>query len=176
MQGYTCTNRCSVCARACVFHRSGFFSHFLPQLIPPFKPQVSSETDTRYFDEEFTAQTITITPPEKCKCAVIRFHHTNTPNLHPIARGHGRCCCMLVACSGVWKSEATVHIRDFWNKRTVVGFLFSILIGFHILRSCTITGFIFQRKQMCNIVHVNCFVHKVRFSSCFILPYWSLCS
>uniref|UniRef100_A0A8C7UNL2 non-specific serine/threonine protein kinase n=1 Tax=Oncorhynchus mykiss TaxID=8022 RepID=A0A8C7UNL2_ONCMY len=37
------------------------------KLIPPFKPQVSSETDTRYFDEEFTAQTITITPPEKCE-------------------------------------------------------------------------------------------------------------
>uniref|UniRef100_A0A674N341 non-specific serine/threonine protein kinase n=1 Tax=Takifugu rubripes TaxID=31033 RepID=A0A674N341_TAKRU len=36
-----------------------------PQLVPPFKPQVTSETDTRYFDEEFTAQTITITPPEK---------------------------------------------------------------------------------------------------------------
>uniref|UniRef100_A0A8C9VG02 non-specific serine/threonine protein kinase n=1 Tax=Scleropages formosus TaxID=113540 RepID=A0A8C9VG02_SCLFO len=39
------------------------------KLIPPFKPQVSSETDTRYFDEEFTAQTITITPPEKCDTA-----------------------------------------------------------------------------------------------------------
>ncbi|XP_033876935.3 RAC-gamma serine/threonine-protein kinase-like isoform X2 [Acipenser ruthenus] len=35
------------------------------KLIPPFKPQVSSETDTRYFEEEFTAQTIAITPPEK---------------------------------------------------------------------------------------------------------------
>ncbi|KAA8582320.1 hypothetical protein FQN60_009060 [Etheostoma spectabile] len=33
------------------------------KLVPPFKPQVTSETDTRYFDEEFTAQTITITPP-----------------------------------------------------------------------------------------------------------------
>lgn len=33
------------------------------QLVPPFKPQVTSETDTRYFDEEFTGQTITITPP-----------------------------------------------------------------------------------------------------------------
>uniref|UniRef100_A0A8B9GU63 non-specific serine/threonine protein kinase n=1 Tax=Astyanax mexicanus TaxID=7994 RepID=A0A8B9GU63_ASTMX len=33
------------------------------KLIAPFKPQVTSETDTRYFDEEFTAQTITITPP-----------------------------------------------------------------------------------------------------------------
>lgn len=39
-----------------------------PQLVPPFKPQVLSETDTRYFDEEFTAQTITITPPDRCKC------------------------------------------------------------------------------------------------------------
>lgn len=37
------------------------------QLVPPFKPQVTSETDTRYFDDEFTAQTITITPPDKCK-------------------------------------------------------------------------------------------------------------
>uniref|UniRef100_A0A8C1R0N4 non-specific serine/threonine protein kinase n=1 Tax=Cyprinus carpio TaxID=7962 RepID=A0A8C1R0N4_CYPCA len=33
------------------------------KLVPPFKPQVTSETDTRYFDEEFTGQTITITPP-----------------------------------------------------------------------------------------------------------------
>ncbi|XP_061647089.1 RAC-gamma serine/threonine-protein kinase isoform X2 [Phyllopteryx taeniolatus] len=36
------------------------------KMVPPFKPQVTSETDTRYFDEEFTAQTITVTPPEKC--------------------------------------------------------------------------------------------------------------
>ena len=35
------------------------------QLNPPFKPQVTSETDTRYFDEEFTAQMITITPPDQ---------------------------------------------------------------------------------------------------------------
>lgn len=35
------------------------------QLTPLFKPQVTSETDTRYFDEEFTAQTITLTPPDK---------------------------------------------------------------------------------------------------------------
>ena len=37
----------------------------LLQLSPPFKPQVTSETDTRYFDEEFTAQMITITPPDQ---------------------------------------------------------------------------------------------------------------
>ncbi|XP_032964394.1 RAC-alpha serine/threonine-protein kinase isoform X4 [Rhinolophus ferrumequinum] len=35
------------------------------KLCPPFKPQVTSETDTRYFDEEFTAQMITITPPDQ---------------------------------------------------------------------------------------------------------------
>ena len=37
------------------------------KLAPPFRPHVTSETDTRYFDEEFTAQTITLTPPDKCK-------------------------------------------------------------------------------------------------------------
>uniref|UniRef100_A0A8C9VL47 non-specific serine/threonine protein kinase n=1 Tax=Scleropages formosus TaxID=113540 RepID=A0A8C9VL47_SCLFO len=35
------------------------------KLIPPFKPHVTSETDTRYFDDEFTAQSITVTPPDK---------------------------------------------------------------------------------------------------------------
>lgn len=40
---------------------------FVHQLTPLFKPQVTSETDTRYFDEEFTAQTITLTPPDKCE-------------------------------------------------------------------------------------------------------------
>ncbi|GCB59776.1 hypothetical protein scyTo_0014011, partial [Scyliorhinus torazame] len=35
------------------------------KLTPPFKPQVTSEMDTRYFDEEFTAQIITITPPDR---------------------------------------------------------------------------------------------------------------
>lgn len=39
-----------------------------PQLLPPFKPQVTSEVDTRYFDDEFTAQSITITPPDRCEC------------------------------------------------------------------------------------------------------------
>ncbi|NXO46684.1 AKT2 kinase, partial [Locustella ochotensis] len=37
------------------------------KLVPPFRPQVSSELDTRYFDEEFTAQSITVTPPERCE-------------------------------------------------------------------------------------------------------------
>ncbi|KAI7793276.1 v-akt murine thymoma viral oncogene homolog 2, like [Triplophysa rosa] len=38
------------------------------KLVPPFKPQVTSETDTRYFDDEFTAQIITVTPPDKLNC------------------------------------------------------------------------------------------------------------
>lgn len=47
---------------------------FSAQLVPPFKPQVTSETDTRYFDDEFTAQSITITPPDKCKCKLWLSH------------------------------------------------------------------------------------------------------
>ncbi|NXG51791.1 AKT2 kinase, partial [Psilopogon haemacephalus] len=35
------------------------------KLVPPFKPQVTSEVDTRYFDDEFTAQAITVTPPDR---------------------------------------------------------------------------------------------------------------
>lgn len=50
------------------------------QLVPPFKPQVTSETDTRYFDEEFTAQTITITPPGQGSTKP----HTHTHTVHLI--------------------------------------------------------------------------------------------
>jgi len=32
---------------------------------PPFKPQVTSITDTRYFDKEFTAQPVQLTPPDQ---------------------------------------------------------------------------------------------------------------
>lgn len=49
----------------------------LQQLVPPFKPQVTSETDTRYFDEEFTAQTITITPPGQGNITPVSFHFQN---------------------------------------------------------------------------------------------------
>ncbi len=50
--------------KCCVNAGWGSSNRFsVPQLVPPFKPQVSSEIDTRYFDEEFTGQTITITPP-----------------------------------------------------------------------------------------------------------------
>lgn len=31
---------------------------------PPFKPQLITDTDTRYFDTEFTGQSVELTPPE----------------------------------------------------------------------------------------------------------------
>lgn len=34
------------------------------QIQPPFKPQVTSDTDTRYFDQEFTGESVELTPPE----------------------------------------------------------------------------------------------------------------
>lgn len=37
---------------------------FIFQLTPPFKPQVTSDTDTRYFDSEFTGESVELTPPE----------------------------------------------------------------------------------------------------------------
>ncbi|XP_015785669.1 RAC serine/threonine-protein kinase isoform X2 [Tetranychus urticae] len=33
------------------------------KVIPPFKPAVTSETDTRYFDSEFTGESVKLTPP-----------------------------------------------------------------------------------------------------------------
>lgn len=35
------------------------------QILPPFKPQVESETDTRYFDQEFTGESVLLTPPNQ---------------------------------------------------------------------------------------------------------------
>lgn len=32
---------------------------------PPFKPQVESDIDTRYFDSEFTGESVELTPPER---------------------------------------------------------------------------------------------------------------
>ncbi|XP_065202032.1 RAC serine/threonine-protein kinase [Planococcus citri] len=34
------------------------------KITPPFKPQVTSDTDTRYFDQEFTGESVELTPPE----------------------------------------------------------------------------------------------------------------
>merc|ERR1712226_888526 len=34
------------------------------KLEPPFRPQVMSDTDTRYFDTEFTGESVELTPPD----------------------------------------------------------------------------------------------------------------
>ena len=34
------------------------------KILPPFKPQVTSDTDTRYFDSEFTGESVELTPPD----------------------------------------------------------------------------------------------------------------
>ena len=34
------------------------------QIEPPFKPQVTSDTDVSYFDKEFTGESVKLTPPE----------------------------------------------------------------------------------------------------------------
>ncbi|XP_030750712.1 RAC serine/threonine-protein kinase [Sitophilus oryzae] len=36
----------------------------LKRITPPFKPQVTSDTDTRYFDQEFTGESVQLTPPD----------------------------------------------------------------------------------------------------------------
>lgn len=36
----------------------------LKKITPPFKPQVTSDTDTRYFDSEFTGESVQLTPPD----------------------------------------------------------------------------------------------------------------
>ena len=37
------------------------------RIVPPYKPQVSNATDTRYFDSEFTGQSVELTPPDPYK-------------------------------------------------------------------------------------------------------------
>lgn len=35
------------------------------KITPPFKPSVTSDTDTRYFDSEFTGESVELTPPDQ---------------------------------------------------------------------------------------------------------------
>lgn len=56
----TCLPLC--CASVCVLTLPfGLLS--LGQIPPPFKPLVTSDTDTRYFDELFTGEMVNLTPP-----------------------------------------------------------------------------------------------------------------
>ncbi|TMS14635.1 RAC-beta serine/threonine-protein kinase [Larimichthys crocea] len=76
------------------------------KLTPLFRPQVTSETDTRYFDEEFTAQTITLTPPDKCK-----YPGTVSTVVQPSARRQ-LISCVLFLQMPVWtaRTRASQHI------------------------------------------------------------------
>jgi len=42
------------------------------RVTPPFKPQVVSDTDTRYFDSEFTGESVELTPPDHTSSHLIQ--------------------------------------------------------------------------------------------------------
>lgn len=46
------------------FHCINWSDLLQKKIPPPFKPQVTSDTDTRYFDSEFTGESVELTPPE----------------------------------------------------------------------------------------------------------------
>lgn len=66
------------------------------KITPPFKPQVTSETDTRYFDSEFTGESVELTPPdttgplgaiqEEPYFSQVSFDTLHNPMIPPLAR------------------------------------------------------------------------------------------
>lgn len=50
--------------------------------MPPFKPQVTSDTDTRYFDSEFTGETVELTPPEASNLGQLNSITEDAENPH----------------------------------------------------------------------------------------------
>ncbi|KAJ0175904.1 hypothetical protein K1T71_008078 [Dendrolimus kikuchii] len=48
------------------------------KIAPPFKPQVESDTDTRYFDSEFTGESVELTPPDH-DAALARIQEEHFP-------------------------------------------------------------------------------------------------
>lgn len=46
---------------------------------PPFKPQVESDTDTRYFDSEFTGESVELTPPDADAAGLARIQEEHFP-------------------------------------------------------------------------------------------------
>ncbi|XP_077918933.1 RAC-beta serine/threonine-protein kinase isoform X3 [Halichoerus grypus] len=71
------------------------------KLLPPFKPQVTSEVDTRYFDDEFTAQSITITPPDRFFSSALCQTHLSGPS-SPASRILS--CPHLCAQTWIWET------------------------------------------------------------------------
>jgi serine/threonine protein kinase len=52
---------------------------FSKDMQPPFRPQVTSDIDTRYFDKEFTGENVQITPPNG---TIFDRHATSNPIKH----------------------------------------------------------------------------------------------
>merc|ERR1719318_661546 len=46
------------------FANINFDDLYHKRIQPPFKPQVESDTDTRYFDDVFTGEAVQLTPPD----------------------------------------------------------------------------------------------------------------
>lgn len=57
------------------------------QIQPPFKPQVSSDTDTRYFDEQFTKEPVQLTPPGAHSLANPPPEHMDMPYFESFSFG-----------------------------------------------------------------------------------------
>ena len=66
MRVRSCATRSSptLTGRRCITSRciQLIFLHFLFEIEPPFKPGVTDDTDTRYFDQEFTNEPVQLTP------------------------------------------------------------------------------------------------------------------
>jgi len=50
------------------FHSINWADLEKKRITPPFKPQVVNDTDTRYFDSEFTGESVELTPPDHKGC------------------------------------------------------------------------------------------------------------
>jgi len=49
------------------------------RITPPFKPQVVSDTDTRYFDSEFTGESVELTPPDQAAHLITLIEEGDEP-------------------------------------------------------------------------------------------------
>lgn len=49
------------------------------RITPPFKPQVVSDTDTRYFDSEFTGESVELTPPDRAPGPINTINEEDEP-------------------------------------------------------------------------------------------------
>lgn len=57
---------------------------FQKKIVPPFKPQVTSDNDTRYFESEFTGESVELTPPDTTiqLHSIHEEHHFSQVSIH----------------------------------------------------------------------------------------------